>query len=125
MRVLHLSAATIGLILSLASLGTLAGALAATRIAERFGIGPTLIAMGATSLGITRIRTRIEADFMIRLDPNVVWQDIGFADLAAELRRGVLRSPLWANAATLEQLAAEIAGLSDEDVARELGADPA
>ena len=81
--------------------------------------------MGATSLGITRIRTRIEADFMIRLDPHVVWQDIGLAELAAELRRGVLRSPLWANAATLEQLAAEIAGLSDEDVARELGADPA
>jgi hypothetical protein len=37
----------------------------------------------------------------------------------------VLRSPLWANAATLERLAAEIADLSDEDVARELGANPA
>ena len=93
--------------------------------AEDLDRDDTLIAMGATSLGITRIRTRIEADFMIRLDPHVVWQDIGLAELAAELRRGVLRSPLWANAATLEQLAAEIAGLSDEDVARELGADPA
>jgi hypothetical protein len=93
--------------------------------AEDLDRDDTLIAMGVTSLEITRIRTRIEADFMIRLDPNVVWQDIGFAELAAELRRGVLRSPLWANAATLEQLAAEIADLSDEDVARELGADPA
>src|SRR6266849_1214454 len=46
-RTLHLSAATIGLILSLASLGTLAGALTATRIARRFGIGRTLIAMAA------------------------------------------------------------------------------
>jgi MFS family permease len=48
-RVLHLSAATIGLILSLGSLGALAGSLAATRIAKRFGIGRTLIAMGAIS----------------------------------------------------------------------------
>jgi predicted MFS family arabinose efflux permease len=46
-RVLHLSAATIGLILSLGSLGSLAGALTATRIANRLGIGMTLIALGA------------------------------------------------------------------------------
>ena len=46
-RVLHLSAATIGLILSLGSLGSLAGALTATRIAKRLGIGRTLIALGA------------------------------------------------------------------------------
>ncbi len=46
-RVLHLSAATIGLIFSLGSLGTLAGALAATRIARRFGIGWTLIGSAA------------------------------------------------------------------------------
>jgi hypothetical protein len=81
--------------------------------------------MGVTSLGITRIRTKIEADFMIRLDPGVVWQDIGVAGLAVELHRSVLRSPLWTNAATLERLAAEIDGLSDEDVARELDAYPA
>jgi MFS family permease len=48
-RVLHLSAATIGLIFSLASLGTLVGALSATRIAGRFGIGSTLI--GSAALG--------------------------------------------------------------------------
>jgi acyl-CoA synthetase (AMP-forming)/AMP-acid ligase II len=93
--------------------------------AEDLDGGDTLIALGMTSLGITRIRTRIEADFMIRLDAGVVWQDIGFAELAVELLRAVLRSPLWANAATLERLAAEIADLSDEDVARELGANPA
>jgi MFS family permease len=46
-RVLHLSAATIGLIFSLASLGTLAGALLATRIARTFGIGWTLIGTAA------------------------------------------------------------------------------
>ena len=34
--------------------------------AEDLDRNDTLIAMGATSLGITRIRTRIEADFMIR-----------------------------------------------------------
>jgi MFS family permease len=48
-RVLHLSAATIGLILSLGSLGALVGSLAATRIARRLGIGRTLITMGAIS----------------------------------------------------------------------------
>jgi hypothetical protein len=93
--------------------------------AEDLDGGDTLIAMGVSSLGLTRIRTKIEADFMIRLDPGVLWQDIDFAELAAELHRSVLRSPLWANAATLERLAAEIADLSDEDVARELGASPA
>jgi acyl-CoA synthetase (AMP-forming)/AMP-acid ligase II len=93
--------------------------------AEDLDGGDTLIAMGVTSLGLTRIRTKIEADFMVRLDPGVVWQDIDFAELAAELHRSVLRSPLWANAATLQRLAAEIADLSDEDVARELGANPA
>jgi acyl-CoA synthetase (AMP-forming)/AMP-acid ligase II len=93
--------------------------------AEELDCGDSLIAMGVTSLGITRIRTKIEADFMIRLDPGVVWQDIGVAGLAVELHRSVLRSPLWTNAATLERLAAEIDGLSDEDVARELDAYPA
>ena len=47
-RTLHLSPYTIGLILSLASFGGLAGALTATRIGKRLGIGTTLIAMGAT-----------------------------------------------------------------------------
>ena len=46
-RELHLSAATIGLMFSLANVGTLAGALTATRVARRFGIGPTMIALAA------------------------------------------------------------------------------
>src|SRR5439155_19681207 len=43
-RTLHLRPATIGLIFSIASIGSLLGALTATRIARRFGIGRTLIA---------------------------------------------------------------------------------
>lgn len=46
-RDLHLTAATIGVIISLASIGTLLGALVATRIARRFGIGHALIAFSA------------------------------------------------------------------------------
>jgi MFS family permease len=48
-RVLHLSAATIGLIFSLGSLGALIAALTATRIAGRFGIGRTLIGIAAVN----------------------------------------------------------------------------
>lgn len=48
-RVLHLSAATIGLVFSLGSLGSLTAALTATRIAGRFGIGRTLIGIAAVS----------------------------------------------------------------------------
>jgi MFS family permease len=48
-RELHLSAATIGLMFSLANIGTLAGALTATRTARRFGIGPTMISLAALS----------------------------------------------------------------------------
>jgi MFS family permease len=44
-RVLHLSAATIGLVFSLGNIGVLAGALTATRLARRFGIGRTLISL--------------------------------------------------------------------------------
>jgi Na+/melibiose symporter-like transporter len=48
-RRLHLSAAEIGLSFSLGNAGWLVGALAATRISARFGIGPTLV--GAAALG--------------------------------------------------------------------------
>lgn len=48
-RDLHLHAVTIGLVLSLASVGSLAGALTATRIARRFGIGPTIVVLAALS----------------------------------------------------------------------------
>jgi len=48
-RVLHLTAATIGLVFSLANIGVVLGALTATRIAGRFGIGSTLIGLAAAS----------------------------------------------------------------------------
>lgn len=80
-----------------------------------------LMALGVTSLGMMRIRARVESDFMIRLDSGLLWQDCSFADLATELRRRVLASPLWANADKVERLAEEVAQMCDEDVARELG----
>jgi len=48
-RDLHLHAATIGLVFSLANIGTLIGALTATRVARRIGVGPTIIALGAVN----------------------------------------------------------------------------
>ncbi|MGH2998202.1 MAG: MFS transporter, partial [Gaiellaceae bacterium] len=48
-RDLHLHAATIGLIISLANVGTLLGALTATRVARRFGVGPAIIVLAALS----------------------------------------------------------------------------
>jgi len=48
-RDLHLGAATIGVILSLANVGTLIGALTATRIARLIGIGPTFVGLAALS----------------------------------------------------------------------------
>ena len=46
-RELHLTAATIGLMFSVASIGTLLGALLATRIARLIGIGRTMVVLGA------------------------------------------------------------------------------
>lgn len=43
-RELHLTAASIGLIFSLSSLGGLAGAMTAGRLARRFGVGPVIVA---------------------------------------------------------------------------------
>jgi MFS family permease len=48
-RELHLHAATIGLIISLANIGTLLGALTATRLARAFGIGPAIVGLAALS----------------------------------------------------------------------------
>jgi MFS family permease len=48
-RKLHLSPAEIGLSFSLGNAGWLVGAVTATRISARFGIGPTLV--GAAALG--------------------------------------------------------------------------
>jgi MFS family permease len=50
-RTLHLTAGRIGLVLSLASVGYLAGALIANRVAKRVGVGRAIIA-GATVAGI-------------------------------------------------------------------------
>ncbi len=80
-----------------------------------------LMALGVTSLGLMRIRSRIESDFMIRIDPGILWQECSGGDLAVELRRLVLASPLWANAEAVERLAEEVAEMGDEEVARELG----
>lgn len=48
-RDLHLHAATIGVMFSLGSVGTLVGALTATRAARRVGIGPAMISFAALS----------------------------------------------------------------------------
>jgi predicted MFS family arabinose efflux permease len=45
-RELHLSAGLIGIVLSIGSLGSMLAAFTATRISQRFGIGPTTIAVG-------------------------------------------------------------------------------
>jgi MFS family permease len=46
-RTLHLHSATIGLMFSIASVGTLLGALTGTRLSRRFGLGPALIGLAA------------------------------------------------------------------------------
>jgi MFS family permease len=48
-RTLHLSAGTIGLMLSIAEVGALLGALTGTRIARRVGIGPAIVGLAALS----------------------------------------------------------------------------
>jgi MFS family permease len=47
-RFLHLSAATVGLVFSLGNIGVLAGALVATRMARRLGIGRTLVGLAVS-----------------------------------------------------------------------------
>jgi acyl-CoA synthetase (AMP-forming)/AMP-acid ligase II/acyl carrier protein len=84
-----------------------------------------LMALGVTSLGLMRIKSRVESDFMIRIDPAMLWQECSCGDLASELHCRVLASPLWANAEAVERLAEEVAQMDDEDVAHELGATPA
>jgi predicted MFS family arabinose efflux permease len=46
-RVLHLSAPTIGLIFAVSNIGSLLGTLTGIRLARRFGIGPTLVGLAA------------------------------------------------------------------------------
>jgi acyl carrier protein len=80
-----------------------------------------LMALGVTSLGLMRIKSRVESDFMIRIDPGMLWQECSCGDLATELHLRLLASPLLANAEAVERLAEEVAQMGDEDVARELG----
>jgi acyl-CoA synthetase (AMP-forming)/AMP-acid ligase II/acyl carrier protein len=84
-----------------------------------------LMALGVTSLGLMRIKSRVESDFMIQIDPAMLWQECSCGDLASELHCRVLASPLWSNAEAVERLAEEVAQMDDEDVAHELGATPA
>jgi acyl-CoA synthetase (AMP-forming)/AMP-acid ligase II/acyl carrier protein len=99
---------------------------------ELLGIGvdardrdTSLIALGATSLGIMRLKRRFETDLMIALDADAVWQEITIAGVAVHLHEAMLASPLWENAAAVERLAEEIACMSDEEVSRQLALDPA
>ncbi|BAM88921.1 putative o-succinylbenzoate--CoA ligase [Bradyrhizobium oligotrophicum S58] len=84
------------------------------------GADDPLMASGVTSLGLMRIKSRIESDFMIRIDPRTLWRDCSLADLAEELHACLLVSPLWANADELQSLAIEIAGMDDNEIARAL-----
>jgi hypothetical protein len=101
-------------------------------VAELLGIGidacdrgRSLIAMGATSLGIMRLKRKIETDLMVVLDADVVWRETGIVGLAVPLHQALLASPLWANAEAVERLAVEIGRMSDEEVSRELAVEPA
>ena len=101
-------------------------------VAELLGIGidacdrgRSLIAMGATSLGIMRLKRKIETDLMVVLDADVVWRETGIIGLAVPLHQALLASPLWANAEAVERLAVEIGRMSDEEVSRELAVEPA
>jgi hypothetical protein len=92
---------------------------------DDLGGGEPLIGLGVTSLGMMRIRARLESEFMIRLDSGLLWQDCRFADLAMELHRRLPGSPLWANADALGRLAEEVAQMCDDEVARELDSNAA
>ncbi|MGJ4946581.1 AMP-binding protein [Bradyrhizobium sp. HKCCYLS1011] len=81
----------------------------------------TLMSLGVTSLGLMKIKSRLESDFMIEIDPGMLWQDCSCADLAEALRVRLRGSPLWANADAVQRLADEVARMGDEDVAREIG----
>jgi acyl-CoA synthetase (AMP-forming)/AMP-acid ligase II/acyl carrier protein len=88
---------------------------------EDFDRDEALMALGVTSLGMMRIRSRVESDFMIRIDPGMLWQECTYGNLVTELHRRVLTSPLWTNAEAVVRLAEEVAQMDDEEVARELG----
>ncbi|MGY3450249.1 acyl-CoA synthetase (AMP-forming)/AMP-acid ligase II/acyl carrier protein [Bradyrhizobium sp. USDA 4353] len=90
--------------------------------ADQLGPDDPLMAFGVTSLGLMRIRSRIESDFMVRIDSARLWQDCCLAELGRELHARLLVSPLWAEADMLRGLAMEVARMDDSEVARALGA---
>jgi acyl-CoA synthetase (AMP-forming)/AMP-acid ligase II len=90
--------------------------------ADDLARGDSLIAMGASSLGIMRVRRRVEADLMITLESSLLWHESDLKQLAILLREQLLASPLWRNADVVSRVADEINRMSDEDVARELSA---
>jgi MFS family permease len=83
-RVLQLSAATIGVIFSLASLGSLAGALTATKIAGKLGIGRTLIGLAALS-GLTFVLVPLAAASYAIAFLVTAYLVYGFAGLALNI----------------------------------------
>jgi MFS family permease len=83
-RVLQLSAATIGVIFSLASLGSLAGALTATKIAGKLGIGRTLIGLAALS-GLTFVLVPLAAASYAIVFLVTAYLVYGFAGLALNI----------------------------------------
>ena len=80
----------------------------------------SLIALGVSSMGIMRVRRRVEADLMITLEASLLWQESRLSELAVVLRDQLLASPLWANADAVARVVGEIVRMSDEDVAHEL-----
>ncbi|WP_315787596.1 MULTISPECIES: AMP-binding protein [unclassified Bradyrhizobium] len=90
--------------------------------ADRLAPDDPLMAFGVTSLGLMRIKSRIESDFMVRIDSARLWQDCSLAELGRELQARLPVSPLWAEADMLRGLAMEVARMDDTEVARALGA---
>jgi MFS family permease len=74
-RTLGLSAATIGVIGSLASIGPLAGALAAPRLSARFGVGPALVGSAAVGGWSLLLLPLARGDYVI---PLLVLGSLGF-----------------------------------------------
>jgi acyl-CoA synthetase (AMP-forming)/AMP-acid ligase II len=82
----------------------------------------TLMASGATSLAIMRVKRRLESDLLLTLDGDLLWREMTIRDLAVHLHGAMLESPIWGDARELEREAANIRGMSDEDVDRHLAA---
>ncbi|WP_315745223.1 MULTISPECIES: AMP-binding protein [unclassified Bradyrhizobium] len=81
----------------------------------------SLMALGVTSLGLVRVKSKLETDFMMQIDSAMLWHESNCAKMAEQLHARLRTSPLWANADVLQRLADEVAQMGDEDVARELG----